>query len=78
MFLPSLAPLLPLPLQLPPPPLPLTSHVFSGSRKLGWDVVVGVGVVIAVWRVGVVWLGVQGWILLVLGKGKMLWLGEQG
>ena len=81
MFLPSLAPLLlPLPLQkLLPLPLPLTSHVSSGSGKFGWDVVVGVGgrgVLIAVWIVVELWLGEQGWILLVLGRDRMLWLGE--
>ena len=71
MFLPSLAPLLlPLPLQKLLP-LPLTSHVSSGSGKFGCDVVVGVGgrgVLIAVWIVVELWLGEQGWILLVLGK----------
>ena len=83
MFLPSLAPLLlPLPLQkLLPLLLPLTSHVSSGSGKFGWDVVVGVGgrgVLIAVWIVVELWLGEQGWILLVLGKDRILWLGVQG
>ena len=48
---------------------------------MGWEVVVGVGVggrgvLIAVWRVGE--LGEQGWILLVLGRDILLWLGEQG